>query len=101
MTLSDMAKALRGDETALRRFPPEYAAILLRTRDRLQAVGAELAPQLSQIEDRAEAERLISIALEQAMIELMPTDVAEANCGRECLQRRRVGRNEHRVLGEG
>jgi len=76
MTVSDVAKALRGDEEALRRFPPAYAAILLRTRERLKTLSAELAPQLSEIHDPAEAERLITVALEAAMIELTPSEIA-------------------------
>ena len=76
MTLSDMAKALRGDDEALKRFPPEYAGVLLRTRHRLKTLSAELAPQLSEIHDPIEAKRLISIALEAAMIELTPTEKA-------------------------
>jgi hypothetical protein len=43
-------------------FPAEYAAILLRTRDRLKTVCTELAPQLAEVEDSAEAERLMTIA---------------------------------------
>jgi hypothetical protein len=76
MILSLVAKALRGDDEALKRFPPKYGAILLRTRHRLKAVPAELAPKLSEIDDPAEALRLLHIAFEEAMIELTPTDIA-------------------------
>lgn len=71
-TASTIARALKGDDRALAEIEPaHHRPAILRTRERLQNVGAKVAAEAAG-KTQAEVERLLTVEIHKALIELDP-----------------------------